>query len=253
MGIKETILSFMKEQAYRPMDIQELSQVFDIQRDEYKAFKKCIKSMEREGLIIRNKNDKLGVPERMGLITGKLQVHQKGFGFLIPDEEGRQDVFIPSSNMNGALNGDRVVAKILKEDVGAKKCEGEIREVIERANRTFVGVYEDSKNFGFVVPEDKRIQNDVFISRKDRNGAETGDLVIVEIVKWADQRRNPEGVVTEVLGKKGEKGLDILTIIKKYGLPEEFPDKVLNYVEGIEEEISDKDLKGRKDLRNIKW
>ncbi len=252
MGIKETILSFMKEQAYRPMDIQELSQVFDIQRDEYKAFKKCIKSMEREGLIIRNKNDKLGVPERMGLITGKLQVHQKGFGFLIPDEEGRQDVFIPSSNMNGALNGDRVVAKILKEDVGAKKCEGEIREVIERANRSFVGVYEDSKNFGFVVPEDKRIQNDVFISRKDRNGAETGDLVIVEIVKWADQRRNPEGVVTEVLGKKGEKGLDILTIIKKYGLPEEFPDKVLNFVEGIEEEISDKDLKGRIDLRNIK-
>ena len=198
MGIKETILNFMKEQAYRPMDIQELSQVFDIQRDEYKAFKKCIKSMEREGLIIRNKNDKLGVPERMGLITGKLQVHQKGFGFLIPDEEGRQDVFIPSSNMNGALNGD-------------------IREVIERANRTFVGVYEDSKNFGFVVPEDKRIQNDVFISRKDRNGAETGDLVIIEIVKWADQRRNPEGVVTEVLGKKGEKGLDILTIIKKTG------------------------------------
>ena len=87
MGIKQTILSFMKEQAYKPMDLQELSEVFDIRRDEYKAFKKCIKTMEREGLIIRNKKDKFGVPERMGLVTGKLQVHQKGFGFLIPDEE----------------------------------------------------------------------------------------------------------------------------------------------------------------------
>lgn len=252
MGIKQTILSFMKEQAYKPMDLQELSEVFDIRRDEYKAFKKCIKTMEREGLIIRNKKDKFGVPERMGLVTGKLQVHQKGFGFLIPDEEGRQDVFIPSSNMNGALNGDKVIAKILREDVGAKKCEGEIVEVVERANRSFVGVYEDSKSFGFVVPEDKRIQNDVFVSKKDNLDAKTGDLVIVEITKWADQRRNPEGKITEILGKKGEKGLDILTIIKKYGLPEEFPDKVLKYAEDMDVEITDKDTAGRKDLRNVK-
>ncbi|MDD7794793.1 ribonuclease R [Clostridium sp. 'White wine YQ'] len=252
MGIKETVLGFMKEQAYRPMDLQELSEVFDIKRDEYKAFKKCIKTMEKEGLVIRNKKDKFGVPDRMGLITGKLQVHSKGFGFLIPDEEGRADVFIPANNMNGALNGDRVIAKILKEDVAGKKCEGEIREVIERANKSFVGVYEDSKNFGFVVPEDKRIQNDVFISRKDTNGATTGDLVIVEITKWADQRRNPEGKIVEILGKKGEKGLDILTIIKKFGLPEEFPDKVIKFAEGIDVEIKEKDIAGRRDLRNIK-
>lgn len=253
MGIKETILSFMKEKAYKPMDIQELSQIFDIRKDEYKAFKKCIRTMEREGLIVRDEKDKLGIPDSLSLVTGKLQVHQKGFGFLIPDEEGRKDVFIPSSNMNGALNGDRVVGRILKEDDGGKKCEGEIKEIVERANKAFVGVYQDSKNFGFVLPEDKRIQNDIFIARRDRSGAETGDLVMVEITRWATEgRRNPEGRVTEVLGKKGEKGLDILTIIKKFGLPEEFPDKVLNYAEGVEEEISPSEIKNRKDLRNIR-
>lgn len=252
MGIKQTILSFMREPAYRPMDIQELAAIFDINKDEYKSFKKVLKGMEREGVIVRTKHDRFGLPERLGLVSGRLQVHQRGYGFVIPDEEGLADVFIPSSNMNGAMNGDKVVAKIIKEDAAGKKCEGEIAQVVERANKTVIGVYEDSKNFGFVVPEEKRIQNDIFISRNDKNGAETGDVVIVEIVKWADQRRNPEGVVVEVLGKKGEKGLDILTIIKKHGLPEEFPEKVLSFAENIEEEIPESEYKRRKDLRDVR-
>ncbi len=252
MGIKQTLLSFMREEAYRPMDIQELVSVFDINPDEYKSFKKVLKSMEREGLIVRTKKDKFGVPERLGLITGKLQVHQKGFGFLLPETEGEKDVFIPSSSMNGAMNGDKVLVQITREDLNGKKREGEVREVLERSNTKVIGVYEDSRNFGFVVPEDTRLNQDIFISKKDRNGANDGDVVICEIVKWADKRRSPEGVVKEVLGKKGDKGLDILTIIKKYGLPEEFPEKVLNYAENIEEEIEEKEYARRKDLRNLR-
>jgi ribonuclease R len=252
MGIKQTLLSFMREEAYRPMDIQELVSVFDINPDEYKSFKKVLKSMEREGLIVRTKKDKFGVPERLGLITGKLQVHQKGFGFLLPETEGEKDVFIPSSSMNGAMNGDKVLVQITREDLNGKKREGEVREVLERSNTKVIGVYEDSRNFGFVVPEDTRLNQDIFISKKDRNGASDGDVVICEIVKWADKRRSPEGVVKEVLGRKGDKGLDILTIIKKYGLPEEFPEKVLNYAENIEEEIEEKEYARRKDLRNLR-
>jgi ribonuclease R len=252
MSIKRAILGFMREEAYRPMDIQELAAVFDISKEDYRTFKKSIKRIEREGLIVRNLKDKYGVPERMGLFKGKIQVHQKGFGFVTPEEEGMADIFIPSSFINGAMNGDIVIARILKEDVGTKKCEGEVVKVVERANSTIIGVYEDSKNFGFVVPEDKRIQNDIFISKRDSKKAETGDLVVVEIIKWADGRRNPEGIVKEILGKKGDKGLDILTIIKKFGLPEKFPQKVLDFAENIEEEIPESEIKRRKDLRDVR-
>ena len=252
MGIKETLLSFMREEAYRPMDIQELVSVFDINPDEYKAFKKVIKTMEKEGLIIRTKKDKFGVPERLGLVSGKLEVKAKGFGFLIPDLEGEKDVFIPSSSMNGAMNNDRVLVQITKEDINGKRREGEVKEVLERANKSIIGVYEDSRNFGFVVPEDTRLNQDIFIPKKDRNGANDGDLVICEVINWGDRRRSPEGIVKEVLGKKGDKGLDILTIIKKYGLPEEFPEKVLSYAEGIEEEIPEKEYKRRHDIRDLR-
>ncbi|MDV4152413.1 ribonuclease R [Clostridium sp. AL.422] len=252
MGIKETLLSFMREEAYRPMDIQELVAVFDINPDEYKSFKKVLKTMEREGLIVRTKKDKFGVPERLGLVSGKLEVHAKGYGFLIPDVEGEKDVFIPSSSMNGAMNGDKVLVQVTREDINGKKREGEVQEVLDRANRKIIGVYEDSRNFGFVVPEDSRLNQDIFISKKDRNGANEGDLVICEITKWADKRRSPEGIVKEILGKKGDKGLDILTIIKKYGLPEEFPAKVLNYAENIEEAIPEKEYERRVDLRNLR-
>ena len=252
MGIKNTLLEFMREEAYRPMDIQELVSVFDINPDEYRAFKKTLKTMEKEGLIFRTKKDKFALPERLGLITGKLQAHAKGFGFLIPEIEGEKDVFIPSSFINGAMNGDRILVQITREDKNGKKREGEVIQILERANTKIIGVYEDSKNFGFVIAEDTRISQDIFISKKDRNGAKDGDVVVVEITKWPEKRRSPEGVVKEVLGQKGDKGLDILTIIKKYGLPEEFPPKVQAFTAGIDEEIPLKEYKRRKDLRDVR-
>ena len=252
MGIKDTLLEFMREEAYRPMDIQELVSVFDINPDEYRAFKKTLKTMEKEGLIFRTKKDKFALPERLGLITGKLQAHAKGFGFLIPEVEGEKDVFIPSSFINGAMNGDRILVQITREDKNGKKREGEVIQILERGNTKIIGVYEDSKNFGFVIAEDTRISQDIFISKKDRNGAKDGDVVVVEITKWPEKRRSPEGVVKEVLGQKGDKGLDILTIIKKYGLPEEFPPKVQAFASGIDEEIPLKEYKRRKDLRDVR-
>ncbi len=251
MTIKDTLLSFMTNEAYRPMGIEELAQVFHISLDEFKAFKRTLRAMELEGTIIKTKKEKFVVPQRVGLIKGKLQSHKKGFGFLIPDDEEERDVFIPSSFINGAMNGDKILVQITREDSEGKKREGEVVDVIERANKTIIGVYEDSRNFGFVVPDDTRIAQDIFISKKDKNGAEQGDVVIAEIINWGEKRRSPEGIVKEVLGKKGDRGLDILTIIKKHGLPEEFPEKVLNYAEGISEEIEQSEIERRTDLRNL--
>lgn len=251
MGIKKALLEFMREEAYRPMDIQELVAVFDIYPDEYKAFKKALKTMEKEGTIIRTERDKFALPERLGLVPGKLQVHAKGFGFVIPETEGEKDVFIPSSCMNGAMNGDKVLAHVTKEDRNGKKREGEINQVIERGNNKIIGVYEDSKNFGFVVAEDTRINQDIFVAKRDKNGAEHGDVVVVEITKWPEQRRSPEGKIEEVLGRKGDRGLDILTIIKKFGLPEAFPGNVVNFADSIAEEIEEREYKRRTDLRDV--
>ena len=252
ISIKDILLKFMNEPAYKPMHISELAKIFDISKRDARDFQDTIKAMEKEGSIIRTNNDKIALPERMGMIVGKLSVHQKGFGFLIPDDEEHQDVFIPSSFINGALHGDRVMVQITKEDIGKKKCEGEIVKIIDRANKTVIGVFESSRNFGFVVPEDKRIQNDIFIPKAKTNGAEDGDVVIVEIIEWAGKRRNPEGKIIDILGKKGDKGIDILTIIKKHGLPEEFPPKVQKYAEGIEEEIPKSEYKRRVDLRDVR-
>ena len=252
MNVKESIVNFMKNQAYKPMEIRELAAVFDINKGEYKEFKKVIKVMEKEGLIVKTNSDKLGLTEKMGLVPGRLQAHQKGFGFVIPDEEGLKDVFIPSSFINGAMNGDKVVAKVTREDFNGKKREGEIIRITERTNNTIIGVYESSSNFGFVIPEDKRIQNDIFIPKNQKHGADDNDVVIVEITEWPGKRRNPEGKVLEILGKKGDKGLDILTIIKKHSLPEEFPEKVERFTENIEDHIPKTEYKKRKDLREVR-
>lgn len=241
----------MKEQAYKPMDINELAKIFGISRHEMKAFKDILKTMEKEGTIVKNEKSLYGIPERMGLVVGRLQGHQKGFGFVIPEDES-PDIFIVSTAMNGAMHGDKVIAQVLKEENKGKKREGEIVKVIERANQKLIGVYEASKNFGFVVPEEKRIFQDIFIAKENINGATNGDVVIVEITQWPEKRRNPEGKILEILGKKGEKGIDILTIIKKYKLPEEFPTKVQNYASNLPTEIPEEEYKNREDLRDIK-
>ncbi|MDD6795780.1 MAG: ribonuclease R [Clostridiaceae bacterium] len=260
MGIKQTLANFMREPAYNPMDLEELIAIFDIKKNEYTAFKKILRMMESEGIIKKTKRNKYMIADGVenhdkdeaDLVIGILQAHPKGFGFLIPEEEGQKDVFIPSNCMNGAFNGDRISVRVTREDTSTRKREGEVVEVIERNTTKVVGVYEDSKNFGFVVSEDTRMSQDIFISKKDRNSAEDGDVVVVKITKWPERNRKPEGVITEILGKKGDRGIDILTIIKKNGLPEEFPKKVLNYAEGISEEIDPEEYKGRRDLRDLR-
>lgn len=250
MGIRETILSFMREKAYKPMNINELAKVFGIKKNEVMDFQKVIKDMEKEGSIVRTRTDHFGIPDKMGLVVGKLQGHPKGFGFVLPEVE-RPDVFIPAALLNGAMNGDKVIAKITREENGGKKCEGEIIRILERANTTIIGTYEDSKNFGFVVADDKRIYQDIYIAKGDKKGAKTGQIVVVEITEWPGKRRNPEGVVIEVLGDKGEKGIDILTIIKKHKLPEEFSTEVEVFAEGVPNEIPKEEYKRREDLREL--
>lgn len=251
MNIREAVIDFMREKVYKPISIYELASALNIAKSDFKMFQDVIKDMETDGEVIKTRTEHYGVPEKMGLVVGKLQGHQKGYGFVIP-ETNEPDVFIPISAMGGAMNGDKVIAKVTREQNEGKRREGEIIRIIERGNKTIIGTYEDSKNFGFVIADDKRISQDIFIPKAERNGAKTGQIVIVEIIEWPDKRRNPEGRVVEILGNKGDRGIDILTIIKKYGLPEEFPPKVEAYAENIPNEIPEEEYARRENLRDLR-
>lgn len=249
--VKENILNYMRQEAYKPMTIEELAEVFEVKKKEMGPFFGIIDDMEREGLIIKTRKFKYGLPDKMNLIVGKLQGHSKGFGFVTPDIGAGDDIYISAENMNGAMNNDTVVVRVASIQVPGKRIEGEIIRIINRANKEVVGTFEKSANFGFVVPDDKRIYQDIFISRENINGAKHGYKVVVEIEKWPDKRRNPEGRIKEILGSRETPGVDILSVIRKYNLPETFPENVENYANGIEEEIPEIEYKKRRDLRDL--
>jgi ribonuclease R len=148
------------------------------------------------------------------------------------------------------MNNDRVIARLTAGELGAKKSEGEVIKVLKRANEKVVGAFENGKGFGFVVPDDQRIYQDIFISKSDFNGAKDGHKVVVEITKWPEARRNPEGVVVEILGHKDDVGTDIISIIRGHNLPEEFPAEVEAQAEKIQEKVPETDIAKRRDLRD---
>lgn len=247
---KEKILEFMREKAYSPMLHSELALALDIQNNEIGEFYSILDDMEKTGEVLKTKKNRYAAPERMNLAVGKLQQHGKGFGFVLSELAGYSDVFIPASDINGAMHNDRVVARITKKSNDGKKSEGEIIRIISRANSEIVGTFESSKNFGFVVPDDSRLNMDIYIPKSEFNGAKDGYKVVAEITRWPEPRRNPEGKVIELLGHKDDVGTDIVSIIRKYKLPEEFPKKVEDEAGDIADVVPEEEIENRVDLRN---
>lgn len=250
MAIQDKILEFMTEIAYKPMHRGELAKKFDIDKEQNKEFFRILTDMEKEGAILRTKNNLYGIPEKMNLIVGTLQGNRRGYGFLLPDNKEINDVFISADDLNGALHGDRIIVRVTMKGPNSKNQEGEVIRILERVNKTIVGLYESSKNFAFVIPTDTRISKDIFIAKSDSNGAKTGEIVEIQITKWPEGRRNPEGIVINILGHKDDAGTDIKAIIKQHGLPEEFPEEVIEQAEKIPEAIERDEIARRLDLRD---
>jgi len=249
---KNKIINFMKEDAYKPLRYEELCTILDVPPSDREQFRQLLDEMEMEGLIYKNKKNRYGVPERMNLVVGVLQRSDRGYGFLRPDDEFIKDIYIPADSLMGAMNNDRVIARITRIGIGDKKAEGEIIRIIKRANPTVVGVFDESRYFGFVIPDDKKIPGDIFIPKDETMGAKPGQKVVAEVIKWPDSRRNAEGRIIEILGDKDEPGTDILSIIKAYNLNPEFPEKVLEEADKIPDSLDEKQYEGRRDLRNLK-
>lgn len=246
----QEILAFMREQAYHPMTVKELEEAFAIaDTGAFKELVKTLNALEASGEIIRTRANRYGVPEKMNLVRGRLQNHPKGFGFVIPETPEMEDVYVHANDMNGALHGDTVLVRVEKE-AGGNRLEGRIIRIVERGIKQVVGTFKDETHYAFVIPDEKRIGKDIFIPKDAYNGAVDGHKVVVDVVRYPEGRVNPEGVVVEILGHKNDPGVDILSIIRKFGLPEAFPDDVLAEAEAAPDEISEEEIKGRRDLRD---
>ena len=248
---KKRILAFMREKAYKPLLLSELVTVLDVPGEDIPLLMSLLDDMEKEGLIIRTKKERYGVPERMGLVTGRFQAHGRGFGFVMP-EAGGEDVFIPANAIGGAMHGDRVMAHITKPATPTRTQEGEIVKILARAHKTVVGTFDMSGSFGFVTPDHSRLFRDVFIPRDSTGGAKPGQKVVVEITRWPEAKRNAEGKIIEILGDSGDAGVDIMSIIRAYGIPYEFPEEALGEAGIIPQAVREEDIKGRRDLRDLR-
>lgn len=252
MNFKDKILAFMKEEAYKPLTFKELLQVFEIEGKMKKALLVALNELEEEGKIIFTRSERYGVPEKMNLVKGTLEGHQKGYAFLIPDDKNLKDLFISPVDMNGAMHGDRVIVRPIKVLEDVKSPEGKVIRIIERANQYVIGTFQKSRHFGFVVPDDKRIAFDIFVPREEFNNAEENNKVSVKITEWPDQRKNPEGTIVEVIGDIEDTKTHIDAVLLAKKVRQVFPEDVIKEAKKVSEEgIHELELKRRKDLRDL--
>ncbi|MFB2515994.1 ribonuclease R [Lysinibacillus sp. OTC-L20] len=248
--LQSRLLDFFSKDDYKPLTVGEIEDEFGFEdAEEFKELVKTLVRMEGQGLVVRSRSNRYGLPERMNLLRGKFIGHAKGFGFVTPDVEGMDDVFIPPHEINGAINGDIVLIRVLKESFGDRR-EGTVTKVVERGQTSFVGTFQANRGFGFVVLDDKKLPMDIFIAKGDTLGAVEGHKVVVEVATWPEDLKSATGYITKILGHKNDPGVDILSILYKHDIPPEFPDEVIAAAQRVPDEITEADLVGRRDLRH---
>src|SRR5438046_3710321 len=254
--IREQILALLASPDYRPLDKRELAKALGRKSGVRIRLNHALRELERSGEIARVRKNRYILPTAADLVTGTLQIHQAGYGFLTTEKSGEPDIFIAAENTGTAMHGDRVVARIARDEPYGRtkgRREGRVIRILERAHDTIVGTLQHSRNFYYVVPDDPRLVHDVYVgSAKDRRSqtaATVGDKVVVRLETWESRHVNPEGEIIEVLGPASAPGVDMLSIIRKYHLPTEFPKDVIEEAERIPETIDARLLDGREDLR----
>ncbi|MFB5269637.1 ribonuclease R [Paenibacillus enshidis] len=253
MITEEQILEFMRDAAYKPMTYQELEKHFGIDSAaDFREFLKLLNALEESGKLLLNSGNRYGVPERMNLVRGRLQAHAKGFAFLIPEDRDHPDVYIHANDLKGSMNGDTVLVRVTSRGPAGGRLEGEVVRIVERGILQVVGVFQSHEVYGFVIPDDKRINRDIFIPQPSFNGAVNGQKVVVKIVNYPEGRTAAEGEIIEILGHKDDPGVDILSIIRKHQLPESFPEEVMGEAEAAPDSITEDEIirQGRRDLRD---
>lgn len=239
----------LHNELYVPMKTKEIAILLNIPKEKRYELQEILDILVKEGIIAVSKKGKYQKPDNIALI-GTFESTQKGFGFVTVDGiDG--DIFIKEKDINGAFHMDKVKVVITSEKKGSRRAEGKVISVVEHGIKELVGTFEQGKGFGFVVPDNGKIGCDIFIPKAKCNGAVTGHKVVVKIDNYGTENKNPEGEVTEIIGHIDDPGTDIMSIIKAYDLPVDFPESVIKSLDDIPDEVSEKDKAGRTDLRNL--
>ena len=244
---KKIIYEFICDDFYVPMKLKELAILLQVPKEQRNELKKIMDALEQEGKVHVSSKGKYSKGEAKHLL-GTYTAHARGFGFVVVEGE-EEDIFISEDDANGAFHNDQVEV-VIKATPRGKRKEGKITKILSHGTTTLVGYFQKNKNFGFVVPDNQRFAQDVFVPLERSKGAVTGHKVVVELTKYGDKNRKPEGKVIEILGHVNDPGVDIMSIVKGYELPIEFPEKVLNQAERVAKDVSSADMAGRMDLRD---
>ena len=251
---KQMLLTLMKDPTYVPMKLKELAMLLGVPKEQRKDLEEVLNELVASGKVGISKKGKYARSEVFAQ-TGIFSAHHRGFGFVTI--EGRDgDLFVPPDDTGDAMDGDTVQV-IIDENGRGGRAEARVLKVLKHANETLIGTFEKNKSFGFVIPDNPRITMDIFIPQGKENGAVSGHKVVVRLDTYATRNKNPEGHVQEILGHINDPGVDILSIVRAYGLPEEFPEDVMEEVSHASEELSAEYVaeeigkNGRVDLRDV--
>ena len=251
---KQMLLTLMKDPTYVPMKLKELAMLLGVPKEQRKDLEEVLNELVASGKVGISKKGKYARSEVFAQ-TGNFSAHHRGFGFVTI--EGRDgDLFVPPDDTGDAMDGDTVQV-IIDENGRGGRAEARVLKVLKHANETLIGTFEKNKSFGFVIPDNPRITMDIFIPQGKENGAVSGHKVVVKLDTYATRNKNPEGHVQEILGHINDPGVDILSIVRAYGLPEEFPEDVMEEVSHAPEELSadyvaeEIGKNGRVDLRDV--
>ena len=252
------ILKFICSKKYSPMTAAELAEHFKISDAEYRSFCDLLHDLEFSGEIVKIKQKQYADPKKVHLMVGTLDCNPRGFGFVIPAKKGEgKDVYVNEEDMGSAMHGDLVVVRLpttiqIPKKRGERRigASGQIVNVLKHVNEFVVGTFEKTKRLRFVAPDEPRLFRDIYIAEDVSKDAQPGDKVVVRITEWPSRHLNPEGEVTEVLGKEGDPKVDLRSIIFQFKLPHTFNKKVMAETKHIPQTVSKKEIENRLDLRN---
>lgn len=244
---KKIIYEFICDEFYVPMKLKELAMILQVPKEQREELRAVMDSLEQEGKVHVTQKGKYIKGEAKHL-RGTFQANARGFGFVMIEGE-TEDIFISEDDVNGAMQGDEVEVTITRASSG-KRREGKIVRIAKRGTERLVGYYQSRKNFGFVVPDNERFLQDIFVPAEQAKGAVSGHKVVVELTSYGGEGKKPEGKIVEILGHANDPGVDILSIVKGFDLPTEFPEKVLNQAERVAKKVTSADMAGRKDVRD---
>ena len=244
---EQKILELLKDENYKPMKPKEIAILMRVPKNEYNDFLNVLGNLELNLKIQKNRKNQYRIVEKV-YYDGIYRKHSKGFGF-VKIENDEDEIYISKENSLNALNGDKVLIEIVEEKNKLKKAEGRIVKILKHEKNTVVGIFQNNKNFGFVVPDDKNFGTDIFISKKNFGKARNNHKVLVQITKYPQKGKKAEGKIIEVLGNVNEAGVDMLSLIKENNLPARFPEQVVQEAIKCGNKIDETDIKNRVDLR----